>query len=197
MSDSYFSSPLSVRCVEVIVVGCERGSGDLRESLTQVYWKDGTLLAEHDWLHDDPTYANFFLRAAAERGEWLPVKLRAKKTDAQPADAPISTGAAGPAPIFAGIDVQRDRISMAVTSHQVVPGTRLEITLTELGGREVKASHPFGHAFTGYLHTDAEVHKRISAWLAELRAEAALGRNETQDEAQDRLAGVAAAGEGQ
>lgn len=177
------------------MVGCERGAGDLRESLTQVYWKDGTLLAEHDWLHDDPVYANFFLRSAAERGEWLPVKLRAQ-TDAQPADAPVSTGAAVPAPIFAGIDVQRDRVSATIASHQADPGTRLEITLTDLGGWHVKAGHPFGQAFTCYFCTDTEVQQHIGAWLAELRAEAALGRNETQAEEAARLAGVAAAGQG-
>ena len=74
--------------------------------------------------------------------------------------------------------------------------TRLEITLTELGGWEVKASHQFGHSFTGYFHTDAEVQKRMGAWLAKLRAEAALGRNETIEEARACLAGVAAAGQG-
>jgi hypothetical protein len=85
-----------VRCAEVIVVDTERGAGDLRHTVSQVFWKDGTLLAEHDWLHDDPIYANCFLRSAAERGEWLPVKLRAQ-TDAQPADAnPATPAPAGP-----------------------------------------------------------------------------------------------------
>jgi len=74
--------------------------------------------------------------------------------------------------------------------------TRLEITLTDLGGWHVKASHPFGHAFTGYFRTDADVQKHLGAWLAELRAEAAMGRNETQAEAAARLAGVATAGQG-
>lgn len=54
------------------MVEFERGAGDLRQLVRQVFDKDGVLLAEHDWLHDDPTYANFFLRAAAERGEWRP-----------------------------------------------------------------------------------------------------------------------------
>jgi len=72
----------------VIVVDCERGLGDMRHLVRQVFDKDGTLLAEHDWLHDDPTYANFFLRSAAERGEWLPA------TPA-PADFDIATAAAG------------------------------------------------------------------------------------------------------
>lgn len=43
----------------------------MRRLVRQVFDKDGTLLAEHDWLHDDPTYANCFLRSAAVRGEWL------------------------------------------------------------------------------------------------------------------------------
>lgn len=65
--------------------------------------------------------------------------------------------------------------------------TRLEITLTDLGGWHVKASHPFGHAFTGYFRTDADVQKHLGAWLAELRAEAALGRNETLEEERARV----------
>jgi len=177
------------------VVGCERGTGDLRESVTQVYWKDGTLLAEHDWLHDDPTYANFFLRSAAERGEWLPTKLL-DQASAQPGVAPVSAGLNKPEPIVSGVDVQRDRISTTTTGRQVESGTRLEITLTDLGGWHVKAGHPFGQAFTCYFCTDAEVQQHIGAWLAELRAEAALGRNETQAEEAARLAGVAAAGQG-
>ena len=185
-----FSAPLSVSCVEVIVVDCERGAGDLRELVRQVYWKDGTLLAEHDWLHDDPTYANFFLRDAAERGEWLLNKLL-DQASAQPGVAPVSAGVEKPEPIISGVDVQRDRISVATTSHQIEHGTRLEITLMDLGGWHVKASHPFGHAFTGCFRTDAEVHQHIGAWLAGLRAESALGRNETMDESAARLAGVA------
>lgn len=177
------------------MVDTERGAGDLRYTVSQVFWKDGTLLAEHDWLHDDPIFASCFLRSAAERGEWLPVKLR-DQIGTRPDDTPVSTSAAGPAPIFAGIDVQRDRISVATSSHQSEPCTRLEITLTDLGGWHVKASHPSGHAFTGYFRTDAEVRQHIDAWLAELRAEAALGRNETMDESAARLAGVAATGQG-
>lgn len=65
--------------------------------------------------------------------------------------------------------------------------TRLEITLTDSGGWLVKASHPFGHAFTGLFHTDAEVQLHMGAWLAELRAEAALGRNETMEEERARV----------
>lgn len=53
------------------MVDCERGLGGMRRLVRQVFDKDGTLLAEHDWLHDDPTYANCFLRSAAVRGEWL------------------------------------------------------------------------------------------------------------------------------
>ena len=80
------------------MVDTERGAGDLRHPVSQVFWKDGTLLAEHDWLHDDPIFANCFLRAAAERGEWLPVKLRTK-TDSKPSEAKHAT----PAP--AGSDI--------------------------------------------------------------------------------------------
>lgn len=187
-----FSAPLSVSCVEVIVVDCERGSGDLRELLRQVYWKDGTLLAEHDWLHDDPTYANFFLRSAAERGEWLPVKLRG---EAKPTAAPVSADATaqGQAPIFAGVDVRQDRLSVR-SSHPIQSETKLEMTLTDHGWRVV-ASHPFGQAFLS-LCDDAKVLRHIGDWMAELRAEAALGRNETQAEEAARLAGVAAAGQG-
>lgn len=192
MSDSYaFSAPLSVRCVEVIVVDCERGAGDLRELLRQVYWKDGTLLAEHDWLHDDPTYANFFLRSAAERGEWLPVKLRA---DAQPTVAPVSSDAAGQgqAPVFAGADVQQDRVSIR-NSHPVEAATKLAMTLTEDGWRVV-GSHPFGRVFLSHCD-DADVLQHIGDWLAELRAEAALGRNETQEEQRARQAGAMTGGQ--
>ena len=65
--------------------------------------------------------------------------------------------------------------------------TRLEITLTDSAGWLVKASHPFGHAFTGYFRTDAEVSKHLGAWLAELRVEAALGRNETMEKERARV----------
>ena len=177
------------------MVECERGDGDIRQLVRQVFDKDGTLLAEHDWLHDDPTFANFFLRSAAERGEWLPVKLRA---DVQPNDAPVSVDIAGQgqAPVFAGVDVQREQVSAVITGRQFSPGTRLEISLNDLGGWHVKASHPFGHAFTGYFRTDADLQKHLGVWLAELRAEAALGLNETMEESAARLAGVVAAGQG-
>lgn len=176
------------------MVGCERGSGDLRESVTQVYWKDGTLLAEHDWLHDDPIYANFFLRDAAERGEWLPVKLRAQ-ADAQPVDPQVSAdeAAQGQAPVFAGVDVQQDRLSVR-SSHPLQSETKLEMTLTDHGWRVV-ASHPWGGSFLS-LCDDAKFLQHIGDWMAELRAEAALGRNETLEEAQDRLDGAAVAAQG-
>ncbi|MEN9923961.1 MAG: hypothetical protein RL268_87 [Pseudomonadota bacterium] len=87
---------------------------------------------------------------------------------------------------FGGADVQRDRISVR-TSLPVQAETRLEITLSELGGWLVKASHPFGHAFTGHFRTDAEVQQHIGDWLAELRIEAALGRNETMEETRARV----------
>ena len=177
------------------MVDCERGAGDLRELLRQVYWKDGTLLAEHDWLHDDPTYANFFLRSAAERGDWLPTKLL-DQANAQPDAAPVSAAAEQPEVVFAGVDVRRDQVGVTITGHQVDANTRLVITLDNLGGWNVSAVHSFGRAFTGYFRTDAEAQQHIGAWLAELRAEAALGRNETQAEEAARLAGVAAARKG-
>ena len=189
-SDScVFSAPLSVRTAEVIVVDCERGAGDLRELLRQVYWKDGTLLAEHDWLHDDPTYASFFLRSAAERGEWLPVKLR-DQAGTQPDAVPVPAAADQSEVVFFGVDVQCDRISVLTAGHQAKANTRLVITLDELGGWNVKAIHSFGHAFTGYFRTDADVCKHMAAWLAELRAEAALGRNETMEEERARVQSV-------
>lgn len=183
MSDSYiFGAPLSVRCAEVIVVDCERGFGDLRALVRQVYWKDGTLLAEHDWLHDDPIFANFFLRSAAERGEWLPVKLRDQ------ADVPPETSQ-DQAPVFAGVDVQQDRVSMR-TDHPIQPESRLEMTLTDHGWRVV-ASHPRGASFF-CICDDAKIVQHIGAWLAELRAEVALARNKTQEEQAARLAAVTA-----
>lgn len=174
------------------MVDCERGAGDLRELLRQVYWKDGTLLAEHDWLHDDPTYANFFLRSAAERGEWLPAKLLG---EAKPTVAPVSADVAaqGQAPVFAGGDVQQDRVSIR-NSQSPQSATKLEMTLTEHGWHVV-ASHPWGGSFLS-LCDDAKFLQHIGDWLSELRAEAALGRNETLEETQDRLDGAAAAAQG-
>ncbi len=96
----------------------------MRHLVRQVFDKDGTLLAEHDWLHDDPTYANFFLRSAAERGEWLPVRLR-DQAGPQPDYVPVSAGADQPEAVFAGVDVQRDRISVSTASHQASPGISL------------------------------------------------------------------------
>lgn len=167
------------------MVEFERGAGDLRQLVRQVFDKDGVLLAEHDWLHDDPTYANFFLRSAAERGEWLPVKLRAQ-ADAQPADPQVSAdeAAQGQAPVFAGADVQRERIGVR-NSHPVEAATKLEMTLTKHGWRVV-VSHPWGQAFLAICDDD-KVTKHISDWLAELRIEAALGRNETMEETRARV----------
>ncbi len=187
MSVSYCPSLLSVHCAEVIVVDTERGAGDLRELVRQVYWKDGTLLAEHDWLHDDPIYANCFLRSAAERGEWLPTKLR-DQAGSKPDSAPVSADADQPEPVFAGADVQRDRISVSIAAHPAKADARLLISLSELGGWNVRAVHSFGGAFIGHFYTDAEVQKHVGDWLAELRAEAALGRHETQEESAARLA---------
>jgi len=44
------------------------------------------------------------------------------------------------------------------------------------------------HSFSG-LFTDAEIAARLPGWMAELRAEAELGRVETLDEERQRLAG--------
>lgn len=174
------------------MVDTQRGAGDLLQSVTQVFLKDGTLLAEHDWLHDDPIFASCFLRSAAERGEWLPVKLRG---EAKPTAAPVSADAAaqGQAQVFAGVDVRQDRLSVR-SSHPLQSETKLEMTLTENGWRVV-ASHPWGGSFLS-LCDDAKFLQHIGDWMAELRAEAALGRNETLEEAQDRLDGAAAAGQG-
>jgi hypothetical protein len=60
--DAYAFPPLAVRVVEVVLVDCQRGDGDLRRDVLQVFSKTGDLLAEHDRIHDDPVYAAYFLR---------------------------------------------------------------------------------------------------------------------------------------
>ena len=55
--------PHSVRVLEVALVDCERGEGELKRSVLQVWSKQGDLLAEHDGIHDDPVYASHFLRS--------------------------------------------------------------------------------------------------------------------------------------
>ncbi|KQX34671.1 hypothetical protein ASD05_25800 [Variovorax sp. Root434] len=56
--------PLSVRVAEVVLVECQRGEGELRRSVLQIFHPNGDLLAEHDRIHEDPVYASYFLRDA-------------------------------------------------------------------------------------------------------------------------------------
>ncbi|MEZ2740889.1 hypothetical protein [Comamonas jiangduensis] len=60
--NAYAFPPLSVRTVEVVLVESQRGEGDLRREVLQVYAKTGDLLAEHDRIHWDPVYASYALR---------------------------------------------------------------------------------------------------------------------------------------
>lgn len=61
--------PLSVRLTKVVLVECQRGEGDLRRVVLQVFHPSGELLAEHDRIHEDPVYAAYFLRdGLAKRG---------------------------------------------------------------------------------------------------------------------------------
>ena len=46
------------------MVDAERGAGDLRRSVLQVWSRDGGLLAEHDRIHGDPVYAACYMRDA-------------------------------------------------------------------------------------------------------------------------------------
>lgn len=69
MTDSC-NEPVAVRVVEVVLVDFQRGEGDMRRGVQQVYSKDGDLLAEHDQIHSDPVYASFFLRDRVTP-EWL------------------------------------------------------------------------------------------------------------------------------
>lgn len=64
------NEPVGVRVVEVVLVAFQRGAGDMRRSVQQVYSKDGDLLAEHDQIHSDPVYASFFLRERVTP-QWL------------------------------------------------------------------------------------------------------------------------------
>lgn len=70
--DSYAFAPLACRVVEVVLVDCQRGRGELRRSVLQVWDKGGTLLAEHDRIHADPEYPGFFLRENLPKG-WLEI----------------------------------------------------------------------------------------------------------------------------
>jgi hypothetical protein len=56
--------PFSVRVAEVVLVECQRGEGDMRRDVLQIFHPNGNLLAEHDRIHQDPEYASYFLRDA-------------------------------------------------------------------------------------------------------------------------------------
>ena len=70
--NSYAHAPHCVRVVEVVLVDCERGEGDRKRPVLQVWAKDGVLLAEHDRIHHDPEYAAYFLRDHIDAA-WLEV----------------------------------------------------------------------------------------------------------------------------
>lgn len=82
-----------MRVVEVVLVDCERGLGELRRSVLQVYSKDGDLLAEHDRIHADPIYPAYFLRDRLPDG-WLEIMGRGgdepEITPALPPQAPTA-----------------------------------------------------------------------------------------------------------
>lgn len=59
--------PLSVWVAELVVVECQRGEGELRRTVLQIFHPNGDLLAEHDRIHEDPVYASYFLREAREK----------------------------------------------------------------------------------------------------------------------------------
>jgi hypothetical protein len=59
--------PFSVRVAEVVLVECQRGEGELRRDVLQIFHPNGDLLAEHDRIHEDPEYASYFLREAREK----------------------------------------------------------------------------------------------------------------------------------
>ncbi len=85
------SEPLAVRVVEVVLVDCQRGEGDLRRDVLQVYSKSGDLLAEHDRIHDDPVYAAYFLRDRVTP-EMLSIWGGAGEGAAQPASQEAAHG---------------------------------------------------------------------------------------------------------
>ncbi|CAN7581523.1 hypothetical protein [Variovorax paradoxus] len=65
--------PLSVRVEKVVLVQCQRGEGDSRRDVLQIFHLNGDLLAEHDRIHEDPEFASYHLRetlasAAARKG---------------------------------------------------------------------------------------------------------------------------------
>ncbi len=56
--------PTSVHVAQVVLVRCERGAGQYRTQVLQVYSFEGDLLAEHDYIHEDPIYPAYFMREA-------------------------------------------------------------------------------------------------------------------------------------
>ena len=80
--NSYAHAPHCVRVVEVVLVDCERGEGDRKRPVLQVWAKDGVLLAEHDRIHHDPEYAAYFLRDHIDAA-WLEVMDQAQAPASQ------------------------------------------------------------------------------------------------------------------
>lgn len=81
------------------------------------------------------------------------------------------------------------------------PNAMLTLGIDQLDGQTVVAGYlcsphpPYEQrlSFRGSF-TDAEIATRLPEWMAELRAEAALGRFESLDEQRARLAGQASSG---
>lgn len=59
--------PLSVRVEKVVLVQCQRGEGESRHDVLQVFHLNGDLLAEHDRIHEDPEFASHHLRETLAR----------------------------------------------------------------------------------------------------------------------------------
>ena len=82
------------------------------------------------------------------------------------------------------------------------PNAMLKISIDCIGGKTAVAGYLIGPhppyeqmlSFMGAF-TDAEIATRLPEWMAELRAEAALGRFESLAEQQARLAAQASSGE--
>ena len=60
----------------------DRGEGEMRRSVLQVFSKEGALLAEHDSIHEDPVYASYFLRERV-KPEWLKIWAESQAADIQ------------------------------------------------------------------------------------------------------------------
>ncbi len=63
--------PLSVRVEKVVLVQCQRGEGESRRDVLQIFHLNGDLLAEHDRIHEDPEYASYHLRKSLDSGRQL------------------------------------------------------------------------------------------------------------------------------